>query len=126
MASAMGVSKQRFRREKEDCVLCGLCVRMCKEQMMSGAIEFAGRGPDRRITTPFEIPSELCRHCGGCMYVCPACQLRCGGADADTALCSGCIDYLSCDVLETIQISGAPGHSDRRAENETESFRVGR
>jgi NADH dehydrogenase/NADH:ubiquinone oxidoreductase subunit G len=102
MASAMGVTKQRFTREDEDCVLCGLCVRMCKEQMISGAIDFAGRGPDRHITTPFDVPSDLCRRCGGCMYVCPACQLRCAGAKADTALCGGCLNTLSCNVLETI------------------------
>ena len=30
------------------CIQCGLCVRMCAEQMMAGAIGFAGRGLNRR------------------------------------------------------------------------------
>ncbi len=91
LAAAHGVTQQRFRPENEDCILCGLCVRMCKEQMMAGAIDFAGRGPDRRITTPFEENSEQCRHCGGCMYVCPVCMLRCAGPAADSTLCGGCL-----------------------------------
>ncbi len=93
LASAHGVTQMRFRREAEDCILCGLCVRMCHEQMMASAIGFAGRGPDRRITTPFDELSDVCRHCGGCMYVCPACMLRCMGPNAETTLCSGCLNF---------------------------------
>lgn len=92
LAATHGVTEQRFRPEAEDCILCGLCVRMCKEQMMAGAIDFAGRGPDRRVTTPFENPSDLCRHCGGCMYVCPVCVLRCAGPRAESTLCGGCLN----------------------------------
>ncbi len=90
LASAHGVNRQRFRQEHEDCVLCGLCVRMCKEQMMSGAIGFHGRGEHRGIGVPFDAKSDVCRFCGGCMYVCPACQLRCTYTETDRAVCGGC------------------------------------
>jgi bidirectional [NiFe] hydrogenase diaphorase subunit len=90
MASAHGVRQQRFRQENEDCILCGLCVRMCKEQMMSRAIGFRGRGQNRSIGTPFDIQSDECRFCGGCMYVCPACQLRCTYTEPEKAVCGGC------------------------------------
>jgi NADH dehydrogenase/NADH:ubiquinone oxidoreductase subunit G len=90
LASAHRVSQQRFRQEHEDCILCGLCVRMCEEQMMAKAIGFRGRGETRSIGTPFDIKSEQCRLCGGCIYVCPACQLRCTYTDPDKAICGGC------------------------------------
>ena len=90
LASAHGVSQQRFRQEHEDCILCGLCVRMCEEQMMAKAIGFRGRGETRSIGTPFDIKSEQCRLCGGCIYVCPACQLRCTFTEPDKAICGGC------------------------------------
>jgi bidirectional [NiFe] hydrogenase diaphorase subunit len=90
LASRYEVRTQRFRQEHEDCILCGLCVRMCHEQMKSGAIGFRGRGDHRTIGTPFDIKSEQCRLCGGCMYVCPACQLRCTYTDPDKAICGGC------------------------------------
>ncbi|MBN1636746.1 MAG: 4Fe-4S dicluster domain-containing protein, partial [Deltaproteobacteria bacterium] len=82
--------QQRFKQEHEDCILCGLCVRMCSEQMMAKAIGFRGRGEDRSIGTPFDIQSDVCRLCGGCMYVCPACQLRCTYNQPDKAICNAC------------------------------------
>jgi NADH dehydrogenase/NADH:ubiquinone oxidoreductase subunit G len=90
LASAFGIREQRFRQEHEDCILCGLCVRMCKEQMMSGAIGFRGRGHERSIGTPFDMKSDVCRQCGGCMYVCPACQLRCTYTEPEKAICGAC------------------------------------
>jgi NADH dehydrogenase/NADH:ubiquinone oxidoreductase subunit G len=90
LASAHGVNQQRFRQEHEDCILCGLCVRMCEEQMMAKAIGFRGRGESRSIGTPFDVKSETCRLCGGCIYVCPACQLRCTYTEPEKAICGGC------------------------------------
>jgi len=90
LASKHDVRQQRFKQEFEDCILCGLCVRMCKEQMVAEAIGFRGRGEKRSIGTPFDIKSEVCRLCGGCIYVCPACQLRCTYTEPEKAICGGC------------------------------------
>ena len=90
LAAAHDVRQQRFTQEYEDCILCGRCVRMCEEQMMAKAIGFRGRGEGRSIGTPFDIKSEACRLCGGCMYVCPACQLRCTYTQPEKAICGGC------------------------------------
>jgi bidirectional [NiFe] hydrogenase diaphorase subunit len=99
LASAHEVRQQRFRQENETCILCGLCVRMCKEQMVAGAIGFRGRGDHRSIGTPFDLPSETCRLCGGCIYVCPACMLRCTYSEPEKAICGGCAN-LSPPCLE--------------------------
>ncbi|NIM90998.1 MAG: 4Fe-4S dicluster domain-containing protein [Candidatus Aminicenantes bacterium] len=91
LASKFGVTKVRFKIRNEECILCGLCVRMCREQMDGKAIGFQKRGYKRKISTPFDIRSEECRLCGGCIYICPACQLRCQGPEADTAVCNACL-----------------------------------
>lgn len=90
LASSHGVQEQRFRQEYENCVLCGRCVRVCEEQMMAKAIGFRGRGGNRSIGTPFDLTSEICRQCGACIYVCPACELRCTYNDPDRAICGAC------------------------------------
>ena len=90
LAATHGVRQQRFRQEYEDCILCGLCVRMCSEQMVAKAIGFRGRGERRSIGTPFDIQSDVCRLCGGCMYVCPACGLRCTYNEPEKAICGAC------------------------------------
>jgi NADH dehydrogenase/NADH:ubiquinone oxidoreductase subunit G len=94
LASAMEVRKVRFNVEHSDCILCGLCVRMCAEQMDAQAIGFVRRGKDRKITTPFDTKSDVCRTCGGCMYICPVCELRCQGSDAPGDVCGGCANVL--------------------------------
>ena len=90
LAAAHNVQQQRFRQEYEDCILCGLCVRMCEEQMMAKAIGFRHRGEKRSIGTPFDKHSDECRLCGGCIYVCPACQLRCTYTEPEKGVCGGC------------------------------------
>ena len=90
LAAAHDVRQQRFRQEYEDCILCGRCVRMCEEQMMAKAIGFRGRGEGRSIGTPFDVKSDVCRLCGACMQVCPACELRCTYTEPEKAICGGC------------------------------------
>jgi coenzyme F420 hydrogenase subunit beta len=90
LAAAHDIRQQRFRQEYEDCILCGRCVRICEEQMMAKAIGFRGRGESRSIGTPFDIKSDVCRQCGACIYVCPACELRCSYTEPEKAICGGC------------------------------------
>lgn len=102
LAAAHDIRQQRFRQEYEDCILCGRCVRMCEEQMMAKAIGFRGRGENRSIGTPFDIKSDVCRLCGACMYVCPACELRCTYTEPEKAICGGCAN-LSPPCVEVEQ-----------------------
>lgn len=104
LASKFGVNSVRFSLKNDDCILCGLCVRMCEEQMDARAIGFVNRGKDRKITTPFDIKTEVCRTCGACMYICPVCMLRCHGPEPPGAVCGGCqnIEYPCLDVYDEV------------------------
>jgi heterodisulfide reductase subunit A len=71
LAKEYGLEEARFGRGKEECILCGLCVRVCDEIVGARAIAFANRGADRVVTPPFEKQSEACIACGACAFVCP-------------------------------------------------------
>jgi len=71
LAEQLGVEKTRFKTADEDCILCGLCVRVCREIIGSSAVGFVNRGIKRAVETPFEIDSEVCIGCGACAFVCP-------------------------------------------------------
>jgi heterodisulfide reductase subunit A len=71
LAKAYGVAASRFPKENDDCILCGLCVRVCRERMGVGAADFVGRGAAMRVDTPYERRSEVCITCGACTFVCP-------------------------------------------------------
>lgn len=105
LASKFGVTQLRFEPRNEECILCGLCVRMCAEQMDAKAIGFQNRGHNKRISTPFDVRSDVCRHCGACMYICPACQLRCHGPNPDTNVCNACLtmDPTCLDTYDELQ-----------------------
>lgn len=103
MAAKMGLDRVRFKPKWENCVYCGLCVRMCEEQMMAKSIGFINRGNKLKITTPFDLTSEECRRCGGCMYICPACTLRCEGPEPENVLCGRCYNELQPTCLDTYE-----------------------
>ena len=73
MAARLGVTEPhpRLTRNDEDCILCGLCVRVCREIVGANAIGFEGRGTKRRVVAPFDQENPACIACGACAYVCP-------------------------------------------------------
>jgi len=52
------------------CILCGRCVKVCKEIEGAGAIDYQNRGFKTVIGTAFDKPLD-CTFCGGCVSVCP-------------------------------------------------------
>jgi len=71
MAERLGVERTRLREQDEDCILCGLCARVCAEIVGAHAITFNARGGRKGLSTPFAEPSRECIACGACVFVCP-------------------------------------------------------
>ncbi len=90
MAANMAINKVRFKIKDRGCILCGLCVRYCKEQMKSGGLGFVSRGTSRRVATAFEVTPTECRNCGGCEWICPVCERACNAGNLIDGLCGGC------------------------------------
>ena len=76
MAEELGVNESRFPKKNEDCILCGLCVRMCKERMGASIIGFARRGISRKVIPPFDKNSPVCLGCGACEFICPTNSMK--------------------------------------------------
>lgn len=92
LASKYEVTKIRFKPKYKDCILCGLCTRMCEEQMGAKAIGFVNRGNKTKVTTAFDIKSDVCKKCGACMHICPAIGLKCQGPNEPSVLCNSCLN----------------------------------
>ena len=54
-AKEVGLKKNPFPKEEEDCFLCGMCVRACQEIVGVGAIGFAHRGPESEVMPPLSL-----------------------------------------------------------------------
>jgi len=72
LAAEMGITEPRFPKKNEDCILCGLCVRVCQERMNVGAVNFVNRGVDKKVAPPYDKHSPICMACGACKLICPA------------------------------------------------------
>jgi NADH dehydrogenase/NADH:ubiquinone oxidoreductase subunit G len=61
-----------IKRDPLYCILCGRCVRVCREQDTK-VLEFIGRGIESEIGTPYNKPlvESGCTFCGSCIDACP-------------------------------------------------------
>ncbi|MGB9837185.1 formate dehydrogenase subunit alpha [Methanothermobacter sp.] len=61
-----------FLRDHDKCILCGICVRVCRG-VGAEAVDFAYRGRDTRIATFMDrdILDSSCVSCGECVEACP-------------------------------------------------------
>jgi len=71
LADKYAVDKPRFTLDNDDCILCGLCERVCREVVGVEAISFLGRGSTKKVGPPLEINPKTCIACGACVYICP-------------------------------------------------------
>lgn len=114
IASNLGVNRVRFKIKDRGCILCGLCVRYCSEQMQSGGLGFVGRGTSRKVATAFYVTPEECRNCGGCQWICPVCERACLADNLIDGICGGCQNRApveTCPVcVNCSQSLGPEGH----------------
>ena len=71
LAAEYGITEPRFGRGDEECILCGLCVRVCSDVVGAHALGFFNRGTTRVVSTAYDETSPKCISCGACAYVCP-------------------------------------------------------
>ena len=62
-----------IERNTAKCILCGLCVRSCREVMDIHAIGLMGRGFKTDVSPAFALPLDQtkCTNCGLCVQLCP-------------------------------------------------------
>lgn len=60
-------------RDPDKCILCGRCVRMCKEKIGISTFDFIGKGMNTLVGTTFnnQLNISNCVTCGQCIMVCP-------------------------------------------------------
>lgn len=71
--SSIDESNPFFTRDLKKCILCGRCVRTCREITGINAIDLINRGYDT-VVSPFmteKITESNCQSCGECVVRCP-------------------------------------------------------
>lgn len=96
IAIRCGVTKVRYPFHHNDCVLCGRCVRVCKEMWQVRALGFVGRGNARHVDFPFGRRPDFCKRCYSCVDLCPMTITPCPGPmkRGQEHLCAQCASQL--------------------------------
>jgi bidirectional [NiFe] hydrogenase diaphorase subunit len=74
LARSTGAEAGKFKSPDEgesNCILCGLCVRVCNELVGAGGIGTAFRGIHKQVVSPLGLAGSVCLGCMACAYVCP-------------------------------------------------------
>jgi len=98
IALRCGVTSVRYPFRNSDCVQCGRCVRVCAQTWQAHAVDFVGRGADRRREHPFgRGRPPTCKECNTCIDICPMTLPPCPGpmAPGQEYLCARCESQLS-------------------------------
>lgn len=71
-----------IERNPSKCILCGLCVRVCDEEVGKGLLGLVGRGFSTVIKAEFNTPEKIagCADCHRCVDECPTGALKFLGA----------------------------------------------
>ncbi len=71
--SPIDASSPSLLRDPAKCILCGNCVRACREITGIGVLDFMGRGHNSEVVPAFKLPLGTvdCVNCGQCAAVCP-------------------------------------------------------
>ncbi len=72
------VSSTALERDPNKCILCGKCVKICKEIQTVSALDFTKRGFSTLVESALHRPlaETVCVLCGQCLLSCPTAAIR--------------------------------------------------
>jgi NADH dehydrogenase/NADH:ubiquinone oxidoreductase subunit G len=108
LARAHGLSETSYARSADpgDCLLCGLCVRVC-QQLGFSAIAMAGRGIGREVAPPFREAPPDCVGCLACARACPTGRIAHQSDGAARAIWGRRFPLLACPSCGRPHITAA-------------------
>ncbi len=99
LARTEGVDVTEFppREGADDCVQCGLCLRVCRERSVA-ALAPLGRGVDKTVGPRPDMAGEDCVGCLACAEVCPTGEIKTRVADGKLEIWNRTFDLALCSV----------------------------
>ncbi len=106
LARSYGIAEtsHRVSSEPTDCILCGLCTRVC-DRLGVSAISLVERGVAKAVAPPFGQPPPDCIGCLACAEICPTGHIPFEQSDAERRIWGKSFAMLRCPVCGRAHIT---------------------
>jgi len=106
------------------CILCGRCVRICREVMSIGCWGYLNRGYESEVDTPYRLPLQDvgCVSCGQCVSTCPVGAIV--GQRTPHPVLIAAMDAAWCSTVIGTRSSGWPPNCRRASTKATSASKA--
>lgn len=93
--------EKRLKEKDGQCILCGLCVQVCKK-LGSSAISTVRRGTLKRVSTPYDRQAASCIGCASCAGFCPTKCIEVKDTEEGRTIWNKKFAWVRCDICDRI------------------------
>ncbi len=93
--------EKRYSEKEGQCILCGLCVQVCRK-LGSSAISTVYRGITKKVSTPYDRQAATCIGCASCAGFCPTQCIQVADKEEGRTIWNKNFPWVKCEICGKI------------------------
>jgi len=93
--------EKRYREKDGQCILCGLCVQVCRK-LGASAISTVHRGSTKKVSTPYDRQAATCIGCASCAGFCPTKCIEVSDTEEGRTIWNKKFPWVKCEICGNI------------------------
>ncbi|HVI43183.1 MAG TPA: 2Fe-2S iron-sulfur cluster-binding protein [Anaerovoracaceae bacterium] len=95
------VPEKSYQEKEGQCILCGLCVQVCRK-LGASAISTVHRGTTKKVSTPYDRQAAVCIGCASCAGFCPTKCIKVEDTEEGRTIWNKKFPWVKCEVCGKI------------------------
>lgn len=91
----------KYKEKEGQCILCGLCVQVCKK-LGASAISTIRRGTAKKVSTPYDRQAASCIGCASCAGFCPTKCIEVEDTEEGRTIWNKKFPWVRCEICGKI------------------------
>jgi len=93
--------EKRYKEKDGQCILCGLCVQVCRK-LGASAISTVHRGTTKKVSTPYDRQAATCIGCASCAGFCPTKCIEVEDTEEGRTIWNKKFPWVRCEICGKI------------------------
>lgn len=93
--------EKRYKEKDGQCILCGLCVQVCRK-LGASAISTVHRGTTKKVSTPYDRQAATCIGCASCAGFCPTKCIEVADTEEGRTIWNKKFPWVRCEICGKI------------------------